>query len=328
MDFSSTHLVRCIRQILLCSIFAGIFWVDAAAPTSAQIRKTIQRAIPFVEEKGVNWIEKKDCVSCHRVSTMVWSLSLARAKGFKVSDELDEWIDWSVKKSLAKNDKGKIIGHGNKEGVAQLLLGMGDLSAAKRGQLVALLPNAQLADGSWKPGGQLPGQKRPLPETSSVSTLWLALALLESANVQAAAVAVKAIESVEKSAAGKSTEWYALRLMIAVQSEEKVARAKFIKSLRQQQNADGGWGWMVGEESDALGTGMAMYALQRAGLDHHDATLSRAQQFLIGTQGKNGSWPVRGTKAKKKKSVQETSTYWGTTWAVIALGTGLPQRPE
>ena len=318
---------------MLGLLAAGWFTAHAAPPVpgesnTAQVRKTIQQAIPFIEEKGVDWIEDKNCVSCHRVSTMVWSLSLARAKGFTVSDELDKWIDWSVKVSLGKNDKGKIVGHGNKEGVAQLLLGLGDLPAAKRSKLVALLPNAQRADGSWKPGGQLPGQKRALPETSNVSTMWHTLALRGAANEKTATVAAKALKSIRKSAPGKSTEWHALRLLLALQSEDKVERVKFIKSLRRQQNTDGGWGWMIGGKSDALGTGLALYALQRAGVNRTDAALARARKFLLTTQRKDGAWPVHGTKEKKKNSVQKTATYWGTTWAVIALATGLPRQPE
>ena len=70
---------------------------------------------------------------------------------------------------IQQNDKGKIVGQLNKEGVAQLLVGLPQLSKAKRAKLAALLPHDQRKDGTWKPGGQLPGQKRPIAETSIVS---------------------------------------------------------------------------------------------------------------------------------------------------------------
>ena len=301
--------------LILCAFCASV--VNSSA-TEKQTRQAIERAIPFIEEEGVNWIEKRNCVSCHRINTMVWSLSLARAKGFAVSDELDEWIDWSVKASLGKNDKGKIVGHLNKEGVAQLMYGL-DLPKSKSDQLAALLPNAQREDGTWKPGGQLPGQKRPVTETSLTSTQWIALVADDK-------TAARALPAIAKSAPGKSTEWYVLQLLLAVKADDAKARAQAAKALLAHQHEDGGWGWLTADPSDALGTGLALYALQRAGHAPNDKPLAKARAFLLKTQRKDGSWPVRGTKAKKKKSVEETAVYWGTTWAVIALANGLPTQ--
>ncbi|MBC8325051.1 MAG: hypothetical protein H8E27_05440 [Verrucomicrobia subdivision 3 bacterium] len=303
------------RLLFLCALCISV--VPLSAASSA--RQAIERAIPFIEEQGVEWIEKRNCVSCHRINTMVWSLNLAREKGFVVSEELDEWIDWSITASFSKNDKGKIVGQLNKEGVAQLLLGLPQLPKAKRAKLAALLPHAQREDGTWKPGGQLPGQKRPAAETSVVTAQWLALALADGP------VAVRARKAAGSSPAGQSTEYYALKLLLA---ETFKTRAGAQQALLQHQRADGGWGWLTQDPSDALGTGLALYALQRAGLSPEAKAAVRARAFLLRTQSKDGSWPVRGTKANKKKSVEETATYWGTTWAVIALATGLPAKGE
>lgn len=303
------------RLNLLCALCVSVVNLSAAPAT----RQAIERAIPFIEEQGVEWIEKRNCVSCHRINTMVWSLSLAREKGFGVSEELDEWIDWSVTASFGKNDKGKIVGQLNKEGVAQLLLGLPQLPQAKRTKLAALLPHAQREDGTWKPGGQLPGQKRPAAETSIVTAQWLALALAEGP------AADRARNAVGKNHAGQSTEYYALQLLL---TDTLKTRAAAQQALLQHQRADGGWGWLTQDPSDALGTGLALYALQRAGLSPESKAAARAREFLLRTQAKDGSWPVRGTKAKKKKSIEETATYWGTTWAVIALATGLPAKGE
>ena len=43
------------------------------------------------------------------------------------------------------------------------------------------------------------------------------------------------------------------------------------------------------------------------------------------TQQANGSWNVKGTKFKKKDRVEQTSIYWGTTWASLALISYLPE---
>ncbi|MCA9020445.1 MAG: hypothetical protein KDA74_09905, partial [Planctomycetaceae bacterium] len=227
--------------------------------TTTQIRETVQRSIPYIEEKGTWWIEQKKCVSCHRSGNMIWSLNAAKQHGFQVSDQLQEWTDWSTDKSLSKNDKGTIVGLGNKEGVAQILLSSDRAKTTPeqtetRQKLAALLPDGQLPDGSWKAGGQLPFQKRPAPETNSVSTMWLALTLLREGQETGTPVVEKAMQFIKASPPGKSTEWYAVRLLLAVQTKDSALRDQMVEQLRSLQKPDGGWGWMVADESDALGT--------------------------------------------------------------------------
>lgn len=306
---------------------AAVGVLPADGPTDDQIHEAVQRSIPYIQDQGTWWIEEKECVSCHRVNSMVWSLSVARRNGFEVSEKLDEWQTWATDVSLSKNDKGKLVGLGNREGVAQILLSL-DRDAAQDGirkELAALLLDGQLPDGSWKPGGQLPSQKRPKSETASVSTMWLALALVrEDPQEQATAAVELAMKFIGQSPPGISTEWYAVQLLLAAERNDRASQDEFMQELRKQQQSDGGWGWLVGEKSDALGTGLALYALLRAGVNRGDPSIKQAQTFLVDSQRDDGSWAVQGTKAKKKDEVQETAVYWGTTWAVLGLMASLP----
>lgn len=284
-----------------------------------EVRASIQSSIPYIEEQGAWWIDEKKCVSCHRVGTMVWSLNEARRNGFEVSDQLAEWIKWSIDKSLSTNDKGKIVGAGNKEGVAQLIRTIAGLDgfAAEHEQLISLIANNQETDGSWKPDGQLPGQKRPKPETTAVSTMWNAMAV---ANVEKAQACYdKAIPAIAKSQPGKSTEWYVAKLLLEQQANNTQAVTDLVVTLRSQQREDGGWGWLIGDESDALATGMSLYALREADVPINDPAVTRAIRFLIDSQQPDGSWQVRGTKENKKQRVEETASYWGTTWAALGM---------
>ncbi len=317
-----------LKSILALTVI-GVLPAEEA--TNDQVQEAVQRSIPYIQEKGAWWIEKKKCVSCHRVNTMVWSLSAARRNGYEVSDRLDEWLKWAADASLSTNEKGKVVGLGNKEGVAQIVFGL-DRDAeqdAIRQELVALLLDGQQPDGSWQPGGQLPAQKRPKPETASVSTMWLTLALVNAGPSDESAPAIeRAMKSIKESPPGKSTEWYVVQLLLASRRNERGLRDQFVNRLRSQQQADGGWGWLVGEKSDALGTGMAVYALARAGVKRKDPAIKHAQQFLVSTQRDDGSWTVHGTKANRKDRAQETSVYWGTTWAALGLMASLPDQPK
>lgn len=316
-------------SIVFSIVLVTIFGAPTDAPsTENSIREVIQRSIPYIEKQGTNWIETKECVSCHRVNTMVWSLREAGKHGFDVSDELGQWQDWAIESSLSENDEGVIVGTRNQEGVAQLILSLGNepASAESRQNLMELLKEGQQPSGSWKPDGQLPTQKRPKPETEAVSTMWIASAFLDSAtDKQPAPIVDRAIEYITQSKPGKSTEWYTVRLLLAVQQGDENSRDRLIQDLRSQQREDGGWGWIVGDTSDALGTGMAMHALRSAGVSRSDQSITRAQSFLIDTQGDDGSWKVRGTKANTRDHVEETASYWGTTWAVLGLIASLPE---
>ena len=158
--------------------------------------------------------------------------------------------------------------------------------------------------------------------------MWLTLALLSAGSPKGDPVVPLATKAIEASPRGTSIEWYALRLLLAIQAEEVQSSEEFVDALCNLQRDDGGWGWLVDDESDALGTGLALYALSKAGLKHSTPQFGRAKAFLIKTQRADGSWPVNGTKKAKKDRLEETAVCWGTTWAVIGLMTGLTEQGD
>ena len=84
------------------------------------------------EAKGVYWIESKKCVSCILRQYDLEPFG-GETEGLQVSDQLDEWINWSNTDVQRKKDNGEIIGHLNKTGVVQIiqtntLAGTGELA--------------------------------------------------------------------------------------------------------------------------------------------------------------------------------------------------------
>lgn len=323
--------VYLLSIVLLGLSVGGAATVTAAEkPGEQRVRQTIAQSLPFIVEKGQWWIDKKKCVSCHRVSFMTWSLAAAKQKGFEVDGaKLKEWTDWSMNAQLSEHEKGGPVGSRNLEGLAQLILGAtttdSPQQAATYTQFVELIVKGQQPKGHWKPGGQLPAQKRPLAETTAVSTLWMALALAATNEKPAKPSREKALDWIKSAPEGETTEWHVVRLLIDHQQDSPGQVSKRGNVLRKQQNADGGWGWKAGDPSDALATGQVLYALRKANVpSDEEETITRAQTFLIETQQKNGSWLVPGTKRNKKGKPAETSNYWGTCWAVIGLLETLP----
>ncbi|MDB4621780.1 hypothetical protein OAG82_02865 [Rubripirellula sp.] len=89
--------------------------------------------------------------------------------------------------------------------------------------------------------------------------------------------------------------------------------------MRRTHQEATGWGWLTTESSDALATGMAIYALSRHSNDNRERSILKAVTFLTESQTSDGSWQVPGTKKTARNKPTPTSNYWGTAWAVIGL---------
>jgi len=301
---------------------------EAGAP---DIRAIVERSLPYIQAGGMEWRNDKKCVSCHTTTFTAWALNRAAETDVTVDLEaVKDWNDWSrdwinhvavKRRDEAKRDETLLA---ENDSVGQLLLGR-PRAAETTPEWVAeyrsFLAKAQNGDGSWKAGGQLPLQKRPTRETQEVSTMWALVALQDSGaddEVIQSALA-SATKWLGTKTQGKSIEWWATRLLVqrgfGNSDEADLSR----KTILKHQHEDGGWGWLVEEKSDALGTGIALYALARDGAVAADAEVLRAISFLEKTQDEDGSWPVHGTKKNGADDVTDTAIYWGACWAVIAL---------
>lgn len=291
----------------------------------SRTRDAIELSVPYIEAKGDSWIENKKCVSCHRVNTMLWSLGAAQAAGVSVDPKVKETFEWAIENSLAVNDDGKMAVQGNKEGVAQLLLAQKSYFEELKTDELKKAFRAALTDditkqGLWSAGGQLPSQKRPKDETDLVSTYWLVWAATEIGDVDLQKPPLNLLpQTLAKNSKFRSSEGYAVQLLVAHAFQEQDRVEQIRSELLKLQRPDGGWGWLVESESDALGTGLVLYGLLKTGTKTEHEAISRGQAFLLESQRDDGTWEVRGTKAKKQDKVEETAVYWGTNWAVIAL---------
>lgn len=94
-------LVILIHLLISCLSPACALASDDPPPAS-DVRKAIERSLPFIEKEGVAWKEKRKCSSCHHVPFMIWSHNEARAKGIAVdAAKLDSWEDWALGQSLS-----------------------------------------------------------------------------------------------------------------------------------------------------------------------------------------------------------------------------------
>lgn len=300
---------------------------EVAVISPQDVAAIAKRSLPFIEKEGVRWIEERKCASCHQIPAMLWSLNSAARAGLGVDRaKVEEWTTWSLDwtrwtNAGAKNGEEKSVAD-NIDTMTALMLGRHDTpdrSAAWLDLFRERILKNQLPDGSWKPGGQLPLTKRPERERKEVTTLWTLLALASTGPAGPSIVEAEKRAQVFLDAAqpGESTEWQALQVLVKRPGGEGFDVA--LDQLLKSQNPDGGWAWLRGEGSDALGTGLALYAATRAGTALTHPAMQRACQFLQRTQQADGSWPVPSTRTKDANKIKPTATYWGTAWAVVGL---------
>ncbi|MFK8115058.1 MAG: prenyltransferase/squalene oxidase repeat-containing protein [Rubripirellula sp.] len=326
---SGAHRTRfCGGVFVSIAIFFVQNSVLAAGPSVTDPRRDcVAKAIPYLESEGQKWIDDRGCVSCHQIPSMLWSLSAAHENGYVVDpDKLQRWQSWAIQTpSFVKPEEKENVDTAktlaaNIDTMNALLLASDSAAdwedSGWRRKFTSALVENQADDGSWKACGQLPAQKRPAKETTQVTVLWSLLALAsQRVEVDRQQDALDFCRNTDP----KSTEWYVVRVLLAAQLGDDELQG-FRKQLVAKQREDGGWGWLTGDPSDALATGMALYALRKTSSgDEQVSAIRSASSFLIGTQQKDGSWLVPGTKKSTRKKNTTTSNYWGTAWAVIGL---------
>lgn len=298
-------------------------------PTTArpEVEEAIRRGLVPLQADGDAWMEGSaqfqdgdGCVSCHQVPYGLWGLHEAARAGIVIDEGATADL---TRRAVAFVDNTRT---GRPMSWSPLMLAQGTKAAGELSTYVDHLLGAQRPAGFWEAKGQFPTQRRELSETNAVATMFTILALADAASEDetVAASLDRAETWVVERGAGKSTEWLALRALVAQVRTDGEAALASLALLLEQQNADGGWGWNPGEESNAMSTGEALYALglTTPGTPPGVAEAARrGQAYLVATQGDDGWWRVASdlVSTGRDESKDYVYDYWGTAWATIGL---------
>jgi ankyrin repeat protein len=319
---------------------------EITVPPVATPREAVEKSLPLLVRGWQTWSERQSCGACHHRLMIDRVAALAKQRGFAAvtslaADQIQFFIRSSaanesrLRQQLASEDgfltSAFGIGGDGSSGDALNLNAMLELDVPRSSALEAralLLARKQLADGSWRNG--LPR----VPVLSSDFTTTAVAARTITAYGGAAAT-VEINERVERAKQwliakhpvttdDKASQLLGLRWTHA--DERWIVRVANL--LKRQQNADGGWSQLVGVNSDAYATGMALVALHWGiGLPVTDPVYRRGVEYLLRTQEADGSWFVHKRAAASNAYFEsgfphgkfQFISYAGSCWATMAL---------
>ena len=306
--------------------------------TGPPLRQVVQRSTEFLEKEGAAWMKKQQCASCHHIPVMVWALSEARHRGYRVNEKLlGEVTAWA----LAAENHAQVFPdlpldkkRTETDYLGPLLMALGvgainDRGAAvekARQRLLAHAVNPQEKDGSWNANS---GGRPPVHASRDVQTSWLLLALSDPTEAKDTKDPRKtqreaAAEWLSRNPAADSHQALAMRLLVYQRLGKPAADTKpLLESLLGQQNEDGGWSQSKRMKSDAFATGLSLYVLSGQKSEGVEKAVRRGQVFLSKTQQPDGSWPMTSRRAEPSGPGPARDLgpirYFGTAWATIGL---------
>jgi hypothetical protein len=301
--------------------------------SAADVRRAVERSLPFVEKSSAKWRSESKCVTCHQVPFAVWALTEAKSRGVAVdAAKLDDLTGWAFNTCATNEDASTtfmVLSQNANAPRADAL--------KTYAQFETLFAKRQKPDGSWREGRQIriEGAQR---EADEVDTMWTLLAIksLDRLGDKLSADTRKGLASerdkglayLKAAKPDKRIDWLALRVLVAKEYETPQRAKQLLSELRAEQNADGGWGYIRGGESSAHTTGECLYCLGEMGFGESDPAVRKAWKYLVNTQQAAGSWQcrTRETFSTKPELVRPTSIHWGTAWATIGLLHTLPTQ--
>lgn len=285
--------------VMVVLSLSACVWAGEPALAPERVRAAVAKAIPLIEKSTAEYLDQRNCFSCHHQAVPVLALSLSRDRGFSVDDEnIREQVELTLS-DLESASESYRKGNGQGGGVTRagyalwtISNGGGKPTETTDAVVEFLLKNDADRD-HWRTSSE-----RPPSEASPFTTSFVALRALRSFGK------AKQRERIDQRIA-KAREW--LLQTPANDMEDRVFRLWGLKitdasdaavrdaadQLLRTQRDDGGWAQLSDGSSDAYATGTALVALhEAAGVETSGRAYQRGLAFLIKTQRDDGSWHV------------------------------------
>jgi hypothetical protein len=300
----------------------------------ASLREAVKDGLSVILKSGAKMTEATGnrCASCHQQSIPAIAWGHARAKGFAYPEQ-------TAKEQLAASLKGAGMFAGLAiemplpvPNIASWYLmgldGAGYKPDAFTDKFAYTLARYQYGDGRWV----TKASRAPTDYSDVTSTAAAIRALklyapptMQNKIDRQIAKAARWLRGYE----AQSTEERAMQILgLHWAGYGKSETQKLAQALLAEQRADGGWAQLSTLESDAYGTGLALYALKQAdAIPASNKAYQRGAKFLLKNQLADGSWWVKTRVSPVQAAIDDIFPHgqdqWistvATSWASIAL---------
>ncbi len=288
-------------------------------------RTAITKSIQLLEHTNEQFFKKAGCFACHEQPAATFAAAAARAKGIAADEKSEQAFHERLLQITSTINPTQLEGAAALGGAdnnlysAEALVRAGYPANRITDFLAANLAASQGGDGGW----HLPGYSRSPIQDSDFSRTAMAMRTLKTYGTPGRSAEMK--QRLER---GKQWLMHAqpviledmdMRLAgVAAAGATAAELRKLAEPILALQRADGGWAQRKGFPSDAYATGMTMWALDEAGVQHPDA---KGVKFLLGTQGADGSWHVVSRATKFQQYFESGFPYGHDQW-ISTMATG------
>jgi N-acyl-D-amino-acid deacylase len=335
------------RPLVACLAALAVAQGAVANEPADLVRDAVEKGLIRLEKGSANYLEHRQCFSCHHQALSVLPLVAARQRGFTVNAaHLKKQIAFTVDSFLPKKDeiaKGNGIDGGTTTaGYALLTLdAAGHPADETTAALVEYVLRKQAADGAW-----VAQAERPPIEGSKFTATGLALSVLRAYSPPEAAKDTVDLRERINRACAKGLAWlqksepkttedkvFRLRGLVSGGAEKKEIEAART-ALEREQREDGSWSQSSDLPGDAYATGTVLTALRGAGLPADAEVYRKGVKYLLSTQRPDGAWivPTRSKPVQKffdngdPGDKAQFVSFAATGWATLALLETLPVK--
>ncbi len=324
-----TPTKRAQTSILLASVLFGTI-------QAANLDTPSQKAFRYLASESLQWARDNKCYSCHNNGDAARALFLTASDSNEFSNP-----QWNELFSWYRKPEGWIDAT-NSDLDLSPTLGLVQFGAASRSalrhapsfsratdasRLQSRILAAQHEDGFWRVESE--GQIGSPGTYGNVLGTLMALEILAyEPTPQVQTAITRSIDWVYAQSPQATIELAAgAQILKRSPAPEKQSKSnRWLRTLVDQQNSDGGWGPYRSQFSEVFDTAIALIALSAQTTPKIGGpAIHRGRSFLFKTQESYGGWPETTRPTGGTSYAQHIST---SAWALIAINAIADQPPQ